>query len=375
MHPSSHTIMSSSLSVADPLLIGRVRSVMERYNLNQIDVMRESGVSNSVLCLWLQQKYRGDNNKINERMMCWLSNVDTHASTVSPPVFHREDAAADDTTGDGGGGGALIPIKIDISVGAQRFEDSFLWSANENARALHVFVRRLVADCALPTTFIAPTIARCQEQIDEFKSEERRRRSDRDDGAVIRIDLDLSYCGARLVDRFLWALQRGDGEVEEFSRVLCSDLGLGGDWCALIAWTMRRQIYEARAAINDDADSSERTPYEWPNDASVLFRTPSECTAWSPQLSLRYPTELANFEAPMRATPFTREKTLLSETTDYLTAKSARATAAPVIASGVSLSAQTFTARPHTQNVKPLTPAPMMPMTIPMAVAVTQRNQ
>lgn len=42
----------------DSLLVERVRVAMDTYTYNQMDVMRDSGVSNSVLCLWLQHKYK-----------------------------------------------------------------------------------------------------------------------------------------------------------------------------------------------------------------------------------------------------------------------------------------------------------------------------
>ena len=89
---------------------------MDRFQYNQIDVMRDSGasnfgscfqvvragVSNSVLCLWLQRKYKvsvaqfaaeaetpkwkwsadehgssqGDNAKVNERLFNWVESVE-----------------------------------------------------------------------------------------------------------------------------------------------------------------------------------------------------------------------------------------------------------------------------------------------------------
>lgn len=48
---------------------------MDRYGFNQLDVMRDSGVSNSVLCLWLQRKYRGDNRKVASRLQNWMISV------------------------------------------------------------------------------------------------------------------------------------------------------------------------------------------------------------------------------------------------------------------------------------------------------------
>lgn len=57
-------------------LVRRVKNAMDRYEYSQIDVMRDSGVSNSVLCLWLQRKYKGDNEKVNERLRKWVNQVE-----------------------------------------------------------------------------------------------------------------------------------------------------------------------------------------------------------------------------------------------------------------------------------------------------------
>ena len=70
-------------SSADLVLIGRVRDAMEVYGMNQIDVMRDSGVSNSVLCLWLQNKYKGDNAKVNDRLHKWFDICSTQRGTTA----------------------------------------------------------------------------------------------------------------------------------------------------------------------------------------------------------------------------------------------------------------------------------------------------
>src|ERR1700721_1573728 len=69
------SVSTSGASSADLVLIGRVRDAMEVYGMNQIDVMRDSGVSNSVLCLWLQNKYKGDNAKVNDRCKKGIKNT------------------------------------------------------------------------------------------------------------------------------------------------------------------------------------------------------------------------------------------------------------------------------------------------------------
>ena len=56
-------------------LVASVRACMDRYGFNQLDVMRDSGVSNSVLCLWLQRKYKGDNRKVAFRLQNWMISV------------------------------------------------------------------------------------------------------------------------------------------------------------------------------------------------------------------------------------------------------------------------------------------------------------
>lgn len=65
----------SAAVLSGAALVQSVRACMDRFGFNQLDVMRDSGVSNSVLCLWLQRKYKGDNRKVAMRLQNWMMSV------------------------------------------------------------------------------------------------------------------------------------------------------------------------------------------------------------------------------------------------------------------------------------------------------------
>jgi len=71
----SHVMMAPPPD-PDAALVHAVRSLMTRFGFTQLDVMRDSGVSNSVLCLWLRRRYKGDNAKVAARMTNWLATIE-----------------------------------------------------------------------------------------------------------------------------------------------------------------------------------------------------------------------------------------------------------------------------------------------------------
>jgi hypothetical protein len=53
--PKSH---AKAPSIADPVLVERVRRNMERFGYRQLDLKAETGISNAIISQWLAQKYK-----------------------------------------------------------------------------------------------------------------------------------------------------------------------------------------------------------------------------------------------------------------------------------------------------------------------------
>ena len=252
MTSSSHP---PSASTADLTLISRVRDAMDAHNLNQIDVMRDSGVSNSVLCLWLQSRYKGDNAKVNQRLARWLDNLappqspsgqsQTHASVHShptalalPPSQQQQQTTLADY---------IVPIRLQGVIGSQSYTDCFLWNLHEQRLTPRQFVQQLCRDIGLSHDWLNPLTQQFKQQLKLHRTHLTTPPPSHlhSTHPLLRLRLDLTLDGVRLTDQFLWDPLHPHSSPEEYARVLVGDLGLGGEWTPLIAWSIRDQLLAA----------------------------------------------------------------------------------------------------------------------------------
>ena len=186
----------------------------------------------------------------------------------------------------------LIPIRLDCVVGHQRYEDTFLWSLYESTITPRLFCVALCNDVGLPHAFLHPLVQQMKEQIRRYKRL-LRDKEEREASSVkaaqpararllrlLRLRLDLTLDGLRLSDQFLWDPAHPSASPEEFGRVLAAELGLTGEWAALIAWSVRDQL--TRWAEGGDADM------EWPSGEGDAYRQGDEQSAWGPVLEEVY---------------------------------------------------------------------------------------
>lgn len=68
--------------------------------------------------------------------------------------------------------------------------------------------------------------------------------------------LDLQIGKTNLRDRFEWDLANNSSAAPEvFSRQLASDLGIGGEFVAIIAHAIREQLYRHKKQLVDEVSS------------------------------------------------------------------------------------------------------------------------
>ena len=308
-----------SASTADLTLISRVRDAMDAHNLNQIDVMRDSGVSNSVLCLWLQSRYKGDNAKVNQRLARWLDNLapatspsalqphphQNHPTAIAlPPSQQQQQTTVADY---------IVPIRLHGVIGSQTYTDCFLWNVHEQRLTPRHFVQQLCRDVGLAHEWLQPLTQQFKQQLKQHRQllttppATARLHSDR---PLLQLRLDLTLDGVRLTDRFLWDPLHPHSSPEEYARVLVGDLGLGGEWTPLIAWSIRDQLLaaaegrtgegsveelqwigaddeaEAEADKEQEGDepSRKRSLAEVEGRRVAVFRVGAESEGWGPEI-------------------------------------------------------------------------------------------
>lgn len=119
----------------------------------------------------------------------------------------------------------------------------------------------LCDDLELPTTSFAGPIAQSiRQQCDQFSTdmipedEEDRRVIIKvgDEGKERRLiisclnffllQLNIHVGNISLVDQFEWDISNPRNSPEDFARILCADLGLGGEFVTTIAYSIRGQL-------------------------------------------------------------------------------------------------------------------------------------
>ena len=157
----------------------------------------------------------------------------------------------------------------------QKLRDTFLWNKNENLLTAEQFAEVLCDDLDLnPLNFVPAIAAAIQQQVESFPSEsDNLLREQKDQRVVIKLNIHVGNIS--LVDQFEWDLAE-DNDPEQFSRKLCADLGLGGEFVTAVLYSVRGQLaYHAKSYVFSENQMSA---------VENAFRDQGEADIWSPFL-------------------------------------------------------------------------------------------
>lgn len=136
----------------------------------------------------------------------------------------------------------LVPIRLDMDIEGQKLRDTFLWNRNESMLFAEQFAEVLCDDLDLnPPNFVPAIAAAIQQQVETFPSESDNLLKEQQDQRVV-IKLNIHLGNISLVDQFEWDISDGGNNPEEFSRKLCADLGLGGEFATAVLYSIRYQL-------------------------------------------------------------------------------------------------------------------------------------
>jgi chromatin structure-remodeling complex subunit SFH1 len=128
----------------------------------------------------------------------------------------------------------LVPIKFEFELDGYKIRDQFLWNLNERLLSPEKFAEYICHDLQLTSQYATIISTHIKQQIKEYRIFYSVHDLPHEPDTRITIKLDI-FCGkVHLRDRFEWDLA-GDYSPEEFSRLLCNDLGLGGEFASLVA--------------------------------------------------------------------------------------------------------------------------------------------
>ncbi|CAM0142929.1 unnamed protein product [Umbelopsis sp. WA50703] len=182
----------------------------------------------------------------------------------------------------------LVPIRLDLDLDDIKLRDVFMWNMNEQFLTPEKFGEILCEDLELPIYKYAPRIAESiRAQVQDFESIHEVEIPD--DGMRVVINLDLQIGRVNLRDRFEWDLADNTaGAPEVFSRQLASDLGIGGEFVAIIAHAIREQLYRHKKQLVDEYGFEGEIMDTLPTG----FRNMDEAEGWAPQMDILSNEEL-----------------------------------------------------------------------------------
>jgi len=170
----------------------------------------------------------------------------------------------------------LVPIRMDMDIEGQKLRDTFLWNKNDNLLAAEQFAEVLCDDLDLnPLNFVPAIAAAIQQQVESFPSESDNLLKETTDRRVI-LKLNIHVGNISIVDQFEWDLSEERNSPEEFSRKLCADLGLGGEFATAILYSIRGQLAWHQKTY---VFSENQMPA-----IELAYRNQGEADIWSPFL-------------------------------------------------------------------------------------------
>ena len=145
----------------------RLQDIMNKYNIKQVEVARETGIHHSSLSLWLQGKIKGHQVKITETIESYLENFmsnkprmnTVHISKLSLLKQSNNESPPEVQAANVQPNLQLIPVKLDLEFEGRRLKDMFLWDKNEPYLNLESFTKILMEEHNLPAVFESEIVA------------------------------------------------------------------------------------------------------------------------------------------------------------------------------------------------------------------------
>merc|ERR1712013_383573 len=169
-----------------------------------------------------------------------------------------------------------FPLCFDDTDPSAVHENASLWNRNETMLYAEQFAEVLCDDLDLnPPNFVPAIAAAIQQQVESYPSESDNLLKEQQDQRVV-IKLNIHLGNISLVDQFEWDIADDKNNPEEFSRKLCADLGLGGEFATAVLYSVRGQLaWHQKSYVFSESQMPA---------IENAFRNQSEADIWSPFL-------------------------------------------------------------------------------------------
>ncbi|GMF06175.1 unnamed protein product [[Candida] boidinii] len=143
----------------------------------------------------------------------------------------------------------LVPIRLEFDIEKDKFKltDTFLWNLNEKIFSLEKLVSIFGEDFKFKNPLHQEIIlSSIKEQLNDYHPMIYPRKpnsiSKKISDLRIPIKLDITIGNNQLLDQFEWDVNNIENDPEEFSKVLCEEMSLPGEFITAISHSIREQI-------------------------------------------------------------------------------------------------------------------------------------
>ncbi|KRX09116.1 Lambda repressor-like, DNA-binding domain [Pseudocohnilembus persalinus] len=238
--------MSSLINVEKPTR-DKIQEVINKYNLKQVDIAKETGINHSSLSLWLQGKIKGHEKlttKIEQGMKEWLSNFEQHLpqfreqQEVEKNPYVEYDNSVD----------CLVPISVDAEVDGLRYKDFFCWNVSEPQLTPEQFAKIICEENNFPQQIESEISSSIKRAITNFKPYQYTNSSE-ENLRIIEIQIRINKIQYK--DQFEWDISDQNNNPEAFAWSVAEELGLPGEFATRIAHSLREQIQFYQKQMQD----------------------------------------------------------------------------------------------------------------------------
>ncbi|KAK4531307.1 hypothetical protein CCYA_CCYA07G2164 [Cyanidiococcus yangmingshanensis] len=142
----------------------------------------------------------------------------------------------------------LVPIRVDVQLNDSRVVDAFLWNRAEQRTTPESFALQLLRDLQHPSELTGSVATAIREQVEQYTPFRPELFADHTELRLL-FTLDVRIGHVQLQDTFEWDVLAWENDPEQFSRMLCRELGLGTEFTAAIAHAIREQLQDVWAGI------------------------------------------------------------------------------------------------------------------------------
>ncbi|KAI6202251.1 hypothetical protein M3Y96_00928500 [Aphelenchoides besseyi] len=169
----------------------------------------------------------------------------------------------------------LVPIRLDMELENIKLRDTFCYNKNEKLITPEMVADAMCDDLELPKHSFAAAISQSIIQQLEIQSELPILQTATDQRIIIKLNIHVG--NQSLVDQFEWDISDESNSPEDVALRLCSDLGLGGEFAAAVAYSIRGQI-----AWNKKTYAFSEAPLQPISDNP--YRSQADADIWGPFL-------------------------------------------------------------------------------------------